>query len=97
MLFINDTENENLYSNKSLNNPAYNRIYIQNESSVNSSIGKEQLLQNQKTFVTFPFYEKIKKIWINNGKKKHANISTMKPKIEPKAQDFSFSPYDNFF
>ncbi len=67
------------------------------DSSILLENSQFQERKDQQTILTFPFYEKIKKIWINNGKKKHKIVEKVEQKNIVKQQDFSFSPYDNFF
>jgi len=54
-------------------------------------------------FLNYDFYSKIKELWTGNGCKRHKKLEPEEkaeksnPKEEIKTNDFSFSPYDNFF
>lgn len=67
------------------------------DTEVAQSIPLEEYPSNEQTLITFPFYEEIKQIWEKNGRKRHEVAPKPEQKNPVTQQDFSFSPYDNFF
>lgn len=81
----------------------YSNDMLRHECMNSISYNKPTPKSNQiDIFMDFPFFDEVKRIWKQNGYKKHTKPLIEKKTTAPIKQnitknDFSFSPYDNYF